>query len=331
MEGNILKKVLVTGASGYVGQEVVDQLLKMNCRVTGLGRRATERKDIDFVCADLTDEKSLNNALNSEHYDWIFHIAALPGDTGDPLEMVQVNVVGTTNILNYARMISPQRVVIATSLSSYGWFPATKFEEPLYLPVDEEHPCRPKDMYSVTKRIQELLAETFYNQYGVPTVCLRLSAVVGPKGQGGGRGYWEMAEKMKEGKTVQIPHLTEDEICHYVDVRDVARLFIACGENDSANGQIFNCFGPKAVSGKEFAQMMMDVVPGIDVKCGFPWSMSQGMRLECSMDKAKRILGFNPMYDLHASLENIKRWVDGGGLEEKVIRNEAYIAGVKEV
>ena len=76
---------------------------------------------------------------------------------------------------------------------------------PDYMPVDEEHPCRPKDMYAATKRMQELLASVYYHEYHVPVTCLRLCAVIGPNGRGGGRGWRTIAEQLATSEYVQIP------------------------------------------------------------------------------------------------------------------------------
>ena len=187
-----MDKYLVTGASGYVGREVVQQLLDLGSEVTALDLVEPDQ-NIPFIKADLTDPVALEQALAGKTFDRILHIASLPGDTGDPQQMVRVNVNGCLNMLEYARKTNVKRFVQTSSISAYEWYPATKFNPPDYMPVDENHPLRPKDMYSSTKQIQEILAMTFYHQYGLPVSILRLTAVVGPYGRGGGRGYREMA------------------------------------------------------------------------------------------------------------------------------------------
>jgi nucleoside-diphosphate-sugar epimerase len=306
-----MKTVLVSGATGYVGSEVVRQLLDAGKEVTALGRSRPQH-GIAFIQADLTDAAGLQQALDGRSFDCIMHIASLPGDTGNPTQMVQVNVNGCQNMLEYARQIHVGRFVLASSISAYEWYPATKFSPPVYMPVDEEHPCRPKDMYSTTKRVQELLAMTYYHQYGLPATALRLTAVVGPRGRGGGRGWAEFAEKLAEGKRVQVPHFSAEELCHYVDLRDVARMFLAAGEHSGAPGQIFNCCGPAPTRGWELREVIEALVPGIKVKFGFPWSMAQGGEIAFDMRKAARVLGFRPEYSMADSIHSIARWVEAG-------------------
>jgi nucleoside-diphosphate-sugar epimerase len=309
-----MEKYLVTGASGYVGREVVQQLLDSGKQVTALDLIPPDQ-DIPFVKADLTDPIALEKALADRGFDRILHIASLPGDTGDPQQMVRVNVNGCLNMLEYARKTNVKRFVQTSSISAYEWYPATKFNPPDYMPVDENHPLRPKDMYSSTKQIQEILVMTYYHQYGLPASILRLAAVVGPYGRGGGRGYREMAEQLAEGKCVQVPHLSAEELCHYVDVRDVARLQITLAEHPAAVGQIFLCAGPKPVTGFEFVEIIRRLVPGIQADFGFPWSMAQGGQIAFDMSKAKKLLNFEPKYTLEDSIASIMEWVHTGGLK----------------
>jgi nucleoside-diphosphate-sugar epimerase len=310
-----VKTFLVTGATGYVGREIVRQLLALGKEVTVLARTEPD-PGLPFIRADFTDRTALDRALGDRRFDAIIHAASLPGDTGDPLQMVSVNVDGLQNMLGYAVRSKAERFVLSSSISAYEWYPATRFKAPDYQPVDEEHPCRPRDMYSTTKRMQELLALTYWHQYQLPVAILRLTAVVGPRGRGGGRGWREFAEKIAEGKTVQIPHFSEQELCHYVDLRDVGRMHVVAAEHPGAVGEVFNCCGPGPTRGSEFAAIVRMLVPGIRVECGFPWSMAQGGEISFSMEKARRVLGFVPEHSLEDAVRSIKEWVDAGGLTE---------------
>jgi len=323
--------ILVVGASGFVGSQVVEYLLSLGKHVTALDLVAPDAS-IPLIRADITNYAALEAALAGKFYNRIFHFASLPGDTGDPLQMARVNVNGCLNLLEVVRKMGKvSRFVVASSISAYEWYPATKFNPPDYLPVDEAHPCRPKDMYSVTKHIQEHLVRTYYYQYGVPTTVIRLTAVVGPHGKGGGRGWRTFAEELAGGECVRIPHLTAQELCHYVDVRDVARMFLAASEHPRAIGEIFNCCSPSPVRGREFIQIVQRIVPGIKAEVGFPWSMAQGGEIAFDMSKAKKLLGFEPLYTMEQSIQNIKDWIDAGGLEKELAApaDRAYGAGVR--
>lgn len=322
---------LVVGGSGYVGRELCGQLARRGDELFVIGRSdRPENMPGEWLKGDITQAESIRRTLGDFKFDVIYHVASLPGDTGNPVQMVTVNLLGLTHILVYARDIGVKRFVLTSSGSAYEWYPATKFNPPDYMPVDEEHPTRPKDMYSSTKRMQEILAMTFYHQYRLPTTVIRLTAVVGSGGRGGGRGWREFAEMLKEGKRVQIPHFTMSELCHYVDLRDAARMHIVLGEHPNAVGEIFNCCGPAPIRGSEFAAIVQRVVPGIKVETGYPWSMAQGGELAFDGSKAKRLLGFEPQYTLEDSIRHIKEWVDARGLEEGPSESDrAYSNGIR--
>ena len=327
-----MAKCLVVGGSGFVGRELVRQLAAQGDDVFTFQRSERPRKmPGTWLRGDITQPEGIHAALGDHEFDVIYHTASLPGDTGSPSQMVGVNIVGLTNMLIYARDTHVKRFVLTSSISALEWYPATKFNPPDYMPVDEEHPARPKDMYASTKRSQEILALTFYHQYSLPVTVLRLVAVVGREGQGGARGYRELAEMMAAGGKARIPHFSMDELCHYVDVRDVARLHIVAGEHPDAVGQIFNCAAASPTRGREFADVIERLVPGIEAEVGFPWSMAQGGEISISMEKAKRLLGFEPQYTLEDALRDIKTWIDEGGLDEgeRLAGDEEFTEGEK--
>lgn len=325
-----MTKCLVVGGSGYVGRELIRQLAQRGDDVYVFGRSSQpENMPGVWLNGDITRPDTIQAALGNHQFDIIHHVASLPGDTGDPVQMVTVNLLGLTHMLVYSRDTKVKRFVLSSSISALEWYPATKFNPPDYMPVDEEHPARPKDMYASTKRMQEILALTFYHQYGLPVTALRLTAVVGPGGRGGGRGWREFAEMLQASESVQIPHFSMEELCHYVDIRDVARMHMVAAEHHNAVGQIFNCCGPAPTRGTEFAAIIEQLAPGIKVETGFPWSMAQGGEIAFDMSKAKRLLGFEPQYTLEDSIRSIKAWVDAGGLtEDRPEGDKAYTSGV---
>jgi UDP-glucose 4-epimerase len=319
-----MTKCLVVGGTGYVGRELCRQLADRGQKVFVFGR--SEPPDTlpgVWLKGDITQEETLRAILGDERFDVIYHVASLPGDTGNPVEMVAVNLLGLTHVLNYARDTKVERFVLSSSISAYEWYPATEFNPPEYLPVDEEHPTRPKDMYASTKRAQEILAMTFYHQFGLPVTVLRLTAVVGPGGRGGGRSWREFAQQLGEGKRIQVPHFSAEELCHYVDLRDVARMHITVAEHPAAVGEIFNCCGPKPTSGAEFSAIVKYFAPGIKVEYGFPWSMAQGGKIAFDMSKAKTTIGFAPRYTMDDSIQSIKDWINADGLAEEDSDDEA--------
>ena len=155
-------KHLVVGGTGYVGRELCRQLGDRGEDVFVLSRsRPPGSLPGVWLKGDITQEETVRAALGDHRFDVIYHVASLPGDTGNPVQMATVNVLGLTHMLAYARDTEAKRFVLSSSISAYEWYPGTKFSAPDYMPVDEEHPKRSRDMYSSTKRVQEILAMTF--------------------------------------------------------------------------------------------------------------------------------------------------------------------------
>jgi nucleoside-diphosphate-sugar epimerase len=312
-----MTKCLVVGGSGYVGRELCRQLADRGDEFYVLARSdQPEGVPGTWLKGDIKKLETIQAALGNHRFDVIYHTASHAGDTGDPVDMVATNLQGLTHMLVYARDTQVSRFVLSSSVSAHGWYPGAEFHPADYLPVDEEHPARPQDMYSSTKRMQEILAMTFYHQYGAPVTALRLTVVAGPDGRGGGSAWRTFAEKLNEGQSVQIFHFSPEEICHYVDVRDVARMHIVAGEHPNAPGEIFDCCGPTPTRGSEFAEVVERLVPGIKVEYGFPWSLAQGGEIYFTMSKAKELLDFEPQYSFEETLLSIKQWIDAGGLDE---------------
>jgi nucleoside-diphosphate-sugar epimerase len=308
-------KCLVVGGAGYIGRELCRQLAARGDDLYVLAR-SSPPKDMPGIWfqADIRRLESIQAGLGDHKFDVIFHTASHANDYGDPVDMVATNLQGLVNMLTYARDTKAGRFVLTSSVSAHGWYPGARFHTADYLPVDEEHPTRPEDMYSSTKRMQEILGLTFYHQYGLLVTALRLTVVAGPAGYGGSKAWRTFAEKLHEGKSVQIFHFSPEEICHYVDVRDVARMHLVAGEHPNAPGEIFNCCGPTPTRGSEFAAMVERLAPGIKVEYGFPWSLAQGGEIYFTMAKAKELLGYEPEYSFEQTLGSIKQWVDEGGL-----------------
>jgi nucleoside-diphosphate-sugar epimerase len=330
-----MTRSLVVGGLGFVGREIVRQLQTRGDDVVILDLLPCSDNTIVSIQVDLRDAFAVQQALRVRHFDVIYHVASFPGDTGDACEMMKLNVGGLLNMLEWARSHPVTRFVVTGSICAYGWYPATTFTPPKYLPVDEEYPFNSqdmKDMYSSTKRIQEILAMTYYHEYHVPTTLLRLTTVVGPAGKGGGRAWRDFARMLKEGKQVQIPYFAPEEVFHFVDIRDVARMHLHVAEHPKAVGEIFNCGSKAPTRGTEFIAVIKRLVPSIRVECGFPWSMAQGGELWFDISKAKGLLGFEPQYTFEDAIRSIKEWIDADGLEKEQvgIMDSKYGTGIQQ-
>ncbi len=173
---------LVTGAAGFIGSNIVEELVKRGESVRALDNLSTGRAEnivpflqkISFIRADLADEQALAEAVRG--VDYVIHQAALPSvprSIEDPLASHEANATGTLKLLIAARDAGVKRVVYASSSSVYGDSPT--------LPKREDMPTQPLSPYAVNKLAGEEYCKVFARVYGLPTVALRYFNVFGPR------------------------------------------------------------------------------------------------------------------------------------------------------
>ena len=181
------RKVLVTGAAGFIGSHLTEQLLLAGASVRAFIRYnsrgdlglltmlpAQERDKLEMVFGDLTDPQAVANAVRG--MDVIFHLGALiaiPYSYVNPIHVVQTNVMGTTYVLEAAHQQKIEYMVNISSSEVYG--------TALYVPIDEQHPLQGQSPYSASKIGAEKVAESYYRSFGVPVATLRPFNTYGPR------------------------------------------------------------------------------------------------------------------------------------------------------
>lgn len=182
LEAKLSDSYLVTGGAGFIGSNVVDQLLAEGHRVRVLDNFSTGSRDnLALVMADVEllegDIRSYERAHNAcKGCDYVIHLAALPSvprSIQDPLTTDAVNATGTLNVLLAARDAGVRRVVLASSSSVYGANTS--------LPKHEDHVLLPISPYGVSKLAAERYASAFHHVYGLETASLRFFNVFGPR------------------------------------------------------------------------------------------------------------------------------------------------------
>ncbi len=224
------QNVLVTGGSGRLGRYVVERL-RSKYAVTVLDIARPPAADIRHVNLDITDLAGLTEAFKG--VDAIVHLAAVPNPrTSTPQKCFAVNTQGTWTVLQAAEDAGVQRVVVASSDAATGLHYNPKDWAPQYLPVDEKHPIRPSEVYSLTKEITESIARCFSVRRKLEVLVIRPGHIVfAPE-------YPELAER---GTNVQNYHLWG-----YVAPQDVAQGFELALELEDGS---YDCFFIGAADG----------------------------------------------------------------------------------
>ena len=271
-------RILVTGGIGKVGQAVVCELLNSPAyEITVLDRTpGPERGPVKYLVGDIQDLGQVMEAMVGA--EAVIHLAAIHNPNIATASIVyQTNVVGTFNVHHAAFRLGVKRVVSASSNAIVGWSYSDRFM-PDYLPIDEDHPLRPEDVYGLSKEIGETIASS-YARKGLQTVMLRPSGVVTPE---------ELEKIRKDGGRKPTGFYAYS----YIDVRDLAVAFRLAVERSIPSGtSLFVVAEDSTV-----AEPLCDLYPRIMPAIGDKARNLIGNVGAYSNARAKAVLGWHPVY-----------------------------------
>jgi len=306
--------ILVTGGAGTIGSHVVDGLVKR-----GAGRIlvyenfsegepdnldwARANGNVEIIRADIRDTEDLDAAMRG--VDYVFHIASvlLLESKAKRRKAVDVNVVGTFNVLEAATKHHVKKVIFSSSASVFG--------DPVRLPVDESHPFNNVTFYGATKLAGEQFCTNFYHDSGLNFVGLRYYNVYGPR-QGIKGAYAQVLprwlDSLDEGKPLVI-FGDGTQTMDLIFVRDIAAANLLSLTSD-VSGEFFNIGTGIETSVRELAELILDIKKcRAEIKYE-PHDINLVKRRRCSTEKAERMLGFKAAVPLRQGLEEYIKWRD---------------------
>lgn len=316
---------LVTGAAGFIGSNLVEALLRLNQRVTGLDNFATGHRanldqvralvgpaaaDFTFVEADIRQLADCRRAC--EGVDFVLHEAALGSVTrsiDDPIATNDTNVTGFLNMLVAARDARVRRVVYAASSSTYGDHPA--------LPKVEEQIGTPLSPYAVTKYVNELYAGVFARTYGLESIGLRYFNVFGPRQDPHGAyaaviPQWIAALIRNQPLTINGDGETSRDFC-YIDNVVQANLLAALAVPAAAN-QVYNIALNERTTLNQLHAMMCALLreryPHVaGHRPGYGAFRPGDVRhSQADIAKAATLLGYAPTHRIREGLQQAMDW-----------------------
>ncbi len=308
----LYKKVLVTGADGYIGSHVVEALLAKGYDVrcftlyNSFGSwgwldtlPAAIRQQLDVVAGDIRDPHFVKHAMHG--CDAVLHLAALiaiPYSYYAPDAYVDVNVKGTLNVVQAARELGVGKVVHTSTSEVYG--------SALFVPITEEHPLQGQSPYSASKIGADQMALSFYAAFDTPVTVIRPFNAFGPR-QSARAVIPTIMTQIAAGATqIKLGALTPTRDFTYV--KDTAAGFIAMLESDNVLGQVVNIGSGFEISVGDTAQLIADVMgKKVAVVCDTQRlrpDKSEVDRLFAGIDKAKKLLDWQPAY---GGIEGFKR------------------------
>ncbi|MGD0483449.1 MAG: NAD-dependent 4,6-dehydratase LegB [Gemmatimonadales bacterium] len=310
------KRVLVTGADGFIGSHLVEALLTAGCDVRAfvfynsfnsrgwLDTLPPERqRALDVFAGDVRDPHGVRTAM--ERCDVVLHLAALiaiPFSYHSPDSYVDTNVKGTLNVLQAARQLGVARVLATSTSEVYG--------TARYTPIDERHPFQGQSPYSATKIGADRLAEAFYRSFDTPVVIVRPFNTYGPRQSA--RAVIPTIITQLLGGTTELRLGSVAPTRDFTYVRDTVRAFVALAAADGAIGEEVNvATGQEHSIGDVAALLIRELNPAAriitDEERVRP-GKSEVQRLVGDNAKLVRLTGWRAEYDLEAGLAETIRW-----------------------
>jgi NAD dependent epimerase/dehydratase len=303
------KKVLVTGAGGFIGSHLCEALVGAGATVTALirysGRSdwgnlehlpADKRGALHVVGGNVEDPHQMIRV--AEGQEVIFHLAALitiPYSYAAPTSYVRTNVEGTVNVLEAARLHSTPRVVHTSTSETYG--------TALYTPIDEKHPMQAQSPYSASKIGGDKVAESYFRSFGVPVATLRPFTTYGPR-QSARAVIPTIISQALTGTEVRLGNLKP--VRDLTFVHDTVAAFLAIAGSDAALGQTVNAGAGSGITIGDLAARILSLMgkklPIVVEEDRLRPDTSEVFELVCDNRKAAAVMGWTPTVKLEAGL-----------------------------
>jgi NAD dependent epimerase/dehydratase len=310
------KRILVTGADGFIGSHLVEALMARGCQVRAFvyynsfnswGWLDTlpieQQRSLDVFAGDIRDPNGVREAMKD--CDVVFHLAALiaiPFSYHSPDSYVDTNIKGTLNVLQAARQSGAQRVLVTSTSEVYG--------TAQYAPIDEKHPFQGQSPYSATKIGADRLAESFYRSFETPVITVRPFNTYGPRQSARAVIPTIITQLLSGADEISLGSVSPTRDFNYV--KDTVQGFIALAEADEAVGEEVNIATGTEHSVGEVAQILIDQLnPAARIVTQddrMRPDKSEVFRLIGDNAKIKRFTGWSPQYDITAGLADTVAW-----------------------
>lgn len=279
------KKILVTGHNGFVGRNLLKGLIYERAEVVTLTNENGERIDL----------RDWNSIKKIKDLDMIYHLGAvnyIPFSFENPRETYEINVLGTTNVLELARLNDVEKFIF-TSSYVYG--------NPEYLPIDEKHPLNPNNPYSRSKMMGEIMCKHYCSDFGLKCVILRPFNIYGV-GQSDNFLIPTIISQLKEGIIkLKDPHPRRD----FIYISDVISAFIKVGNYDT-NFDILNIGSGISISVKEIVSKIVEIYKkDVSIQYTEERRKNEIMDTYADIKRAKEKLDWYPKVDIDTGLTKV--------------------------
>lgn len=309
-------KVLITGADGFIGSHLTEQLLKEGHQVKAFvlynsfnsygwldSLPKDVLKNIEIFSGDIRDPNGVRIAM--EGCDTVYHLAALiaiPYSYHSPDSYVDVNIKGTLNVMQAARLLNTKRILVTSTSEVYG--------TAQYVPIDEKHPFQGQSPYSATKIGADRIAESFYRSFQSPVTIVRPFNTFGPR-QSARAVIPTIITQLLNGETnIKLGDTIPTRDLLYV--KDTVTAFTSIARTEKTIGEEINIATQQEISIGDLAQLLIDKInPKAKI-------ISDEQRIRPKNSEVFRLLGSNqkilamtdwkPKHTLNEGLDRTIEW-----------------------
>lgn len=316
-----MKKVLVTGADGFIGSHLTEELVLKGYKVRALAYYnsfnsygwldalpASVKNEIEIISGDIRDPNGVRASLLS--IDSVFHLAALiaiPYSYQSPDSYVDTNVKGTLNVLQAAKSLGTGKVLITSTSEVYG--------SADYVPIDEAHPKKAQSPYAATKIGADQLALSFYRSFSLPVTIVRPFNTYGPRQSARAVIPTIISQLLAGKKEIRLGSLTPTRDFNYV--KDTVNGFIEIERSPETMGEEINIASGKEISIGDLAEeLIRQINPEARILCEdqrLRPEKSEVTRLLGSNEKLTRLTQWKQEYPLSVGLQNTIQWIKENG------------------
>ena len=312
------KKILITGADGFIGSHLIETLLKKSCHLKAfvyynsfnswgwLDTLSKETlKGVEIVTGDIRDSNGIRNEVKG--VDIIFHLAALiaiPFSYHSPDSYIDTNIKGTLNVLQASRDYNSERVIITSTSEVYG--------TAKYVPIDEKHPLQGQSPYSASKIGADKVGESFYRSFSTPVIIARPFNTYGPRQSARAVIPTIVTQLLSKQRDIHLGSVKPTRDLNYVS--DICNGLIALAECDEAIGREINIGSGQEISINELANLIIGII-GVDARVISDEHRvrpedSEVERLVCDSGLLKQLTGWKPEITIKEGLVKTIEWFE---------------------
>jgi len=304
--------ILITGAAGYIGSALTRELTKTGDTIHTLDVKQPSREyaaGTHHITQDMTNLEGLQEKLKPIDVDVAIHLAALV--SGNPSDVLRINVDGTANLLETLRFKKPKLVVIASTA-------AQLYRNAQYVPIDEKHPITPVTTYGLSKHLTEEVARFYYRVYALPTLIFRQTNVFGPAPVQKDTVINKFVEDALSKGRVTI-YGDGKQMRNFIYIDDLVECYLKAIHHkkpETLAGEALNIAGPEEYQIQELAQIVAKIVSDkikkkVTVE-NAPPSIPPAHEVyifQISVEKARKLLQYKPETTIAKGVEKLLQHV----------------------